>query len=512
MEQNRSRLQLGARGADRAIAWLLPAGLALAFAFKTLGTIHASSLWEDELASAIKSFRSLGWIFNYLRTDVHPPFYYLILHFSGKLFGATTIVLRGFSWIAYILSAAVLAWTCWLWNRSSAASLSAGLIALSLPFTVRYAVEGKGYALLVLLLCLAIQQRMRVLNHESGAAIPCSLLWSAAALTHYYGMGLLLAQIVLDGWRRLPAWRPLAWALVLPTFWMLWTLPFLLGTGGREWITPAGPWLLKNLAELSLGPRWPMVLLLIGLLMLAMARPSRSTNPDGQLRALVTAWGLDAGLLLLLGSFLISMVRPSAFARYYIVLVPATVGVLCSWLGDQLSADRTKAWKRWLFCGVMATLLCLFWRDAYLIIRPSGIWAGSRTWADYRTLAQVAAPEHVKFALHNQCSRLRAYDLLLGEDNMVRPEATWQCLPKSPPIAASSQSPIEAAPPSLLLAATWQPLRQTSPLQDLQPFLNQLQGEGYQCVNDAQATHMAQLIRCTRDSAKDPAGRPASDP
>jgi len=425
----------------------------------------------------------------------------------GKVFGPTTLVLRGFSWVASMGAACQLAWTCWRWNRSPAAALIGGLLALALPFTVRYAVEGKGYALLVLLICLAIHQRMRVLNREPAAALPCTVFWSAAALTHYYGMGLLLSQALLDGWRRRSSWRPLAWALVLPTLWMLWNLRYLLGTGGRGWIRPAGPRLLRNLLGLGLGERWPLVLLLVGLLVVAL----RSARPAGERQGSgwFSAWGLDAGVLLLVGTVLVSIVKPSAADRYYIVLVPACLGVFSCWLGDQLASGQGRKWRRWLVCGVLAAMLGLFWRDAYLRIDPPGEWSGSREGADYRTLAVRAAPVDAKFAPYSQCYWLRAYDRILRAEHLIRPQAEWQCLPEPARTKGSRRRRFEPDHQILVLAATQQP---RPPLEELRPVLDQLRAGGYRCEGDPGSTVRAQVMQCRRAAGRLQPGPPSGAP
>lgn len=114
---------LSRESAER-LLWLLAGVTALAFAFKTLAALPLTSLWEDELASALKAFQlSRLQLSGYWRNGVHPPLYYGLLWAVGKLIGQTTLVLRGFSWLAYIAAACVLAWTCWLWSRSRAAAM-----------------------------------------------------------------------------------------------------------------------------------------------------------------------------------------------------------------------------------------------------------------------------------------------------------------------------------------------------------------------------------------------------
>lgn len=472
--------------------------VAMAFAFKALGTIQLTSLWEDELASCVKAFQpSLRFLVRYLKTDVHPPLYYLLLWLAGHLFGQSTMVLRGLSWLAWIGSAVVLACTCWVWPRQPRAKAIAGAIAfvllLSLPISVRYAVEGKGYSLLVLLVCLGLQQRQRLLRAEAGAALPCAIAWSAAALTHYYGMGLLLCLAAVDIARGRPTWRPLAWALVAPTLWTLWTLPHLLGTGGRTWIPPLSPALIRSMLRLGLGEHWPIVLaLLAGTLLLL--RP-------GDLRGPVSGWGLDGGVLLLLSTLAVSLWRPSLVARYTIVLVPGLLGLICSWLGIRLAEQPREPWKRWWVSIALGACLALFWSDSFTAINPRGAWPegkfpGSREDADFRALAVMAGPEALKLAPWSQCPWLQAYDRLLLQENLLQPQVPWLCLPREHQAAAA----VAAASGPRFFLGTGRPVSADT-LEELRPILEPLRARGWSCREDPRSNALARGFHCRHPEA-----------
>jgi len=475
--------------------WLLGL-LVLAFACKTLASLQRTSLWFDELASAGKSFQpSLNFIFGKLRQDVHPPFYYIKLWIAGHIFGQTTIVLRGFSWIFYILTACALAAGCWTWGRSRLAAAIAALLAVALPFTIRYAVEGKGYSLLTFTICLATLYRLRLLRGQSSAAAPCALFWSAAALTHYYGLGLLLIQALLDWRRGLRSWRALAWGLVLPSLWMAANLRFLLGSGGRDWIPPAGLWLLVDSLRLALGDHWAPCLALIGALVLLVWRRSRGLTP--RLADLAVAWGLDAGLLLLVLTALISVVRPSAFPRYYIVLVPACLGVCACWLGAVLEAAPDRRWP-WPEAALLAAVLGLFWTGGHTQISPPPAWGATRDGSDFRSLSLMAATATDKYTTDFQCPVLNIYDDLLRQERLSSARSRWQCLPRSPAAGAPAFSGlIGAAPPRTVLIGTGTlPWRLQLEQEQLQPFRRHLEGLGYRCRRDPRSSRAASLISC----------------
>ena len=133
----------------------------LIFAVKTLLLIDKTGLWSDELYSVGKSFNSTPIeMIEILRQDTHPPMYYGILWLWGKLFGQSPITLRLLSWLAYLGGAILVSIQAINYakkyhiNTSLALYWSASLMLCS-PFPVRFSIEGKGYALLVLFISLA---------------------------------------------------------------------------------------------------------------------------------------------------------------------------------------------------------------------------------------------------------------------------------------------------------------------------------------------------------------------
>ena len=72
----------------------------------------------------------------------------------------------------------------------------AALLAFCSPYPIRFAIEGKSYALLVLLVALAWWWRRS--SHFIGYGVMAGL----AGMTHFYGLFLVLAAAAWDGWRR----------------------------------------------------------------------------------------------------------------------------------------------------------------------------------------------------------------------------------------------------------------------------------------------------------------------
>ena len=193
-------------GAVSRVRWAaaLVALVCAAFAFKALALIDATTLWSDELYSVGKSFQpSYSSLLAMLREDTHPPLYYSLLWFWGRWLDPSAVSLRLLSWLAYGLGAVLISRQAWALAPPAVAGRAAALAALLAfcsPYPVRFSIEGKSYALLVLLVVLALMARRRCLQSgpsTTGLAAyglaPYALAVAAAALTHFYGLFMFAA-------------------------------------------------------------------------------------------------------------------------------------------------------------------------------------------------------------------------------------------------------------------------------------------------------------------------------
>lgn len=464
-----------------------------AFALRALSLMHLTSLWNDELATAEKSFQpSFSALIDQLRNDVHPPFYYVMLWQLGKIYGQTTTLLRSFSWVSYLAGAGLLCFASWSYSRKGTAAVLAVLFALSLPVTVTYSVEGKAYAFLYALICAASLFRIRLLAGHQQAAYGYGISWCFAALTHYYGMGLLLCQLVLDLRARRDTVKPLAWALVAPTLWMLINLGFLFGNGGRRWLRKAGSWLLEDVLKLILGVHWYLVVLVLGILVLVLYWSSRQRKVP--ILPLMSDWGFDAGVLLFVVTFLVSLVKPSSFPRYYIVLVPSFVGVFSCWISLQLQNYSYRQWRFASVSIVMAVVLVTFWFDSFRSIVPSSQGA-DRYKNDFRTLALLGSQAQFKFS--PQCVKLNLYDHVLKQGRWIDPAAPWLCLTENNQLPIGwSQTALDSAVPGkqeVLLAVTGPSVHGARPIE---PYVAELEKRGLRCLPDPRNTTFMKAVHC----------------
>ncbi len=140
----------------------------VAFAVKALLLVDVTSLWSDELYSVGKSFQpSFRDLLAMLRNDTHPPVYDSLLWFWGQSVGQNAVTLRLLSWLAYGLGGIVMVFQAGALAQARGVSRGrslclAALLAFCSPYPVRFAIEGKSYALLVMFVGLAWWWRRRL--------------------------------------------------------------------------------------------------------------------------------------------------------------------------------------------------------------------------------------------------------------------------------------------------------------------------------------------------------------
>jgi len=185
------------RRLDRHLVALV-ALLALALALR-VWRLDAQSLWNDEGTSVALAQRDIATILRNAADDIHPPLYYILLHFWVRLVGSSEAAVRGLSALCgvgvvgatYLLARRVL---------SDQGALLASLFAACSPFQVYYSQEARMYmpaTLLGLLLVLACDTLFTRWHWRASLRSPIALailLTSSALLhTHYYGATLLVA-------------------------------------------------------------------------------------------------------------------------------------------------------------------------------------------------------------------------------------------------------------------------------------------------------------------------------
>ena len=235
-----------ARGASRparlervALVGILVAAVAL-----RLYAIASESIWSDEAFSLMLARMDLPTLVEWTSLDIHPPLYYVLLHYWTAL-GETETAIRALSALAGVLTVLIL----YKLGRvlfNGLVGLYAALLLAANPYHIWYSQEARMYAWVTLFVSLSVLLALKVWRR------PCLATWAgyvlsttAALYTHYYAVfGILIENlffVYLLARGRLGApilWRwigsqALVFILFLPWF-PTFLLPATVGGGG--WI------------------------------------------------------------------------------------------------------------------------------------------------------------------------------------------------------------------------------------------------------------------------------------
>lgn len=172
-----------------ALAGALILGAILQFA-----TISKASIWHDEGFSMMLSSLPPDQILTRTSFDVHPPLYYLALHFWTNIFGTSELAARSLSAMA-MLGVILIGF---LLVRKLFGDKSARLAALFLatgPFLIRYGQEARMYGLVAFLLLLATYLLIRALeSNRWNLWLLYSLAIALSLYTHYFSVFIILVH------------------------------------------------------------------------------------------------------------------------------------------------------------------------------------------------------------------------------------------------------------------------------------------------------------------------------
>lgn len=488
----------------------------LAFACKALVLIDATTLWSDELYSVGKSFQpSYGDLLAMLREDTHPPLYYSLLWLWGNGFGQDAVQLRLMSWLAYVCGGLVMVTQAWaLASRSCRGQAAAvvALLAFCSPYPVRFALEGKGYALLVLLVASAWWWRRRCLplavdSTVAGRlqALSYGIFVAAAALTHFYGLFLFAVAAAWDGWKR--RWH-LAFAALLGVLpacgWIAYASRYLLSSRSGSWIGRPDFALLEETLARALGP-WPLAKVAVVVVVVLLVRqrgllprssdPARSDQPRVPSPLLGDRTGLIPSAWMVVVVVAISFLKPLVFSRYFVVLLPAVL----PWIGVSVAGVRLKPASLRTLLVLAALTLALWWHQAFLGLQGQGL--GARESDQFRAISQITAGEKDRFSprprlmtLSDQmevaAARIPPDPFPWGDSDALR-----QRLAQSPfdPEQLSS----ERLPSDLWLAASGPDAVTLRRLRPLQRLVDQ---RGYVCYEHGLQPAFSRLVHCQLSS------------
>ncbi|MGH9291059.1 MAG: glycosyltransferase family 39 protein [Acidimicrobiales bacterium] len=188
-------------------AWLAPITVAgVVVAGVVLRFVQRSPLWLDEALSVNIARLPLGDLFEALRHDGHPPFYYVLLHGWMEVFGESNFAGRALSGIFAVASLPL----AWIAGRRLAGRAGARwalvIVALS-PYSIRYATETRMYSLVMLLVLAGYLLLSDALVQPRPLRLAAlTLISGILLLSHYWSFYLLAATglVLLARWW----WRP----------------------------------------------------------------------------------------------------------------------------------------------------------------------------------------------------------------------------------------------------------------------------------------------------------------
>ena len=183
-----------------AVAAVVVAGVVLRF-------VQRSPLWLDEALSVNIARLPLGDMFEALRHDGHPPFYYLLLHGWMEVFGESDFAVRALSGV-FAVATLPLAWIAGGRLAGRAGARWALVVVALSPYAIRYATEARMYSLVMLLVLVGyLVLSDALVDPRPWRLAALALISGLLLLSHYWTFYLLAATgLVLAArwWRRPP--------------------------------------------------------------------------------------------------------------------------------------------------------------------------------------------------------------------------------------------------------------------------------------------------------------------
>ena len=249
--------------------------LLISFALRVY-LLDGQSLWSDEGASAVMAGRDVGQILDAAAGDIHPPLYYILLHWWSTFAGTGEFGLR---FISLILGVVMVALTFKLGERffGASAGLIAAFIAGVSPFLIYYSQEARMYMPMATFALLSVYLFSRLLEDSLAQStsnvrsrylpsLAYVIATAASLYMQYFAFSILLFQniaFIISRWRIWENW--LAWArwFAMQAVVVLLYIPWLLKAGRQlsAWPSVSQPLSLSELLHqvflvFSFGLSW----------------------------------------------------------------------------------------------------------------------------------------------------------------------------------------------------------------------------------------------------------------
>ena len=315
--------------------------VALGFGLR-LYRLDAQSFWHDEAYSAGVARATPTDIVANRFSDVHPPLYYLLLHYWLAI-GQGDFVLRLFSTVLGVAGIAAMYSLGRVLCDENVGLVAATITAVA-PYMIFYSQEVRMYALLFLLSTLLLTSYAHMLRTDSPSWWAAYTVLAALSLNTHFFSGLLILSlhlhfVICRTPRRIP-WHRLAVSdgLIVLTFIPRLTVTMVQAgrVAGNYWISrpslaqllsaPHAFTLSQHVSERLVPPAFAVVLFLFILTHLQIARELAKRGPDtaALTLTLIAFW---SPLLL---TVVLSQWRPVYLERTLMVAVPGLY-LLLSW-------------------------------------------------------------------------------------------------------------------------------------------------------------------------------------
>ncbi len=309
--------------------------------------------------------RTVGRIIAGTARDVHPPLYYLSLHYWIKLFGTSEFAARSLSAGFTLVTVVVMYMLVKRLFSRSAASLAALFLALG-PFLVRYGQEARMYAMVAFLMSLATLFLVYATTTTKKYWYYLYGLTIAAALyTHYYTIFVILAHwlyvfyLQFSGGKVKPLkdwhwWGGNALALALFLPWLPTAYHQFTRVQAAFWIPPVNVHTLPatfNEFVTFTAPAWLNVTrLILVVAFLAWIAGLIWRRPDKRSGLVLLTLYMITGPLAV---FALSLRRPIYVDRYFVFAAVAFYALL----GVLIAIGLPDGWAK--FRGLLAALLII---------------------------------------------------------------------------------------------------------------------------------------------------------
>jgi mannosyltransferase len=211
----------------KTVALLVLVAIMLVGALVRWADIGTESLWVDELYSLRQAVKPIDAIITNSTSDVHPPVYYIVLHWWVLFFGTTPAAVRGLSAVLGVCAIPAL-YALGARVRGRRVGLYAAFFLALSHFHIHYSQEARSYSYVVLVVIFGMHSCIRLLHEYDGRRqhtrfSRSNTAWFLCAMTlvlysHFFALFVVVAQNVFVA--SLVLWRK----EVFVRLWKRWLL------------------------------------------------------------------------------------------------------------------------------------------------------------------------------------------------------------------------------------------------------------------------------------------------